>query len=538
MSDDTPASDDDGREEEREDEQDGGQKQDQAIRDVVRGAGIVYVGLVLEMGVAFLAQWIAANVLSVSDFGGVTTGVAVLNMGAIVASLGLGNGLTRYLPRFDETERAAVARGSIGVTFVLSLILGVVVVLNAQHVASLMGDARIAPSIQVFAATIPLATLLTVAIGGIRGQKQSRYRVYVENLLRPLSRFALVLVATVVAAGQMGFASAYAVPYWLGGLLALFLFDRALPGTLLSPQTLVSDIRRQLSLVGDILRYSLPFILSSASSFIYRSSDIFLLIWFIGSDAVGVYGVAYAAARLVLMFSTAFNFLNAPVASELEAGSGIEATIGVQRTVMRWLVVLSIPTLIPFVVFPEVFISGIYRDDYVAGAFALAVLTVGFTVHNVLSAQSNILKGAGYSKPDAINSFVGAVVNVSLNLLLIPRYGIAGAAAATTVSYLVIDGLLVLELWYITDQFVLTRSELAPVVVAGPLLAFVWYLKPFVPGTFPWLIVVTTVFGLIYAASCIITLGFNDDEVMLVRSIEERYDLQLGPITTIVERFS
>lgn len=55
----------------------------QAIRDVVKGASVVYVGLFLELLIAFVAQVLAARYLSVSSFGGLTTGTALLNIGEI-----------------------------------------------------------------------------------------------------------------------------------------------------------------------------------------------------------------------------------------------------------------------------------------------------------------------------------------------------------------------------------------------------------------------------------------------------------------------
>jgi O-antigen/teichoic acid export membrane protein len=57
--------------------------QDQAIRDVVKGAGVVYGGLLVEVVIAFVAQVIAARYLSVSGFGGLTTGTSLVNIGAV-----------------------------------------------------------------------------------------------------------------------------------------------------------------------------------------------------------------------------------------------------------------------------------------------------------------------------------------------------------------------------------------------------------------------------------------------------------------------
>lgn len=516
---------------------------DQALRDIVKGASIVYTGLVLEIAIAFLAQWLAAKHLSISGFGGVTTGLAVLNVGAIVGSLGFGSGLTRYLPRLNDEGGTALVRSSLLLAAPAGLVIGGLVTLNAGFVASVVfGDPTVAPSLRVFGAAIPAATVLTVAVGAIRGAKQSTYRVYVENVVRPITRFGLVILAVVLGLGQFGFATAYGIPYIVGAVVAIALAFRSFGAPALGA---VSDRE----LLGDVTRYSLPFVFSDAASFIYRSADIFLILYFLDSGSVGIYGVAYAVARLLLMFSTAFDFLGTPVASELEAGKGIGEAISVHRSMLRWLVILSIPALVPFLFFPGTFVAEVYRPRYAAGGTALAILAAGFTVHNVLGPNVGLLEAMGHSQLIAINTVAAAVTNVVLNVVLIPgitlpggfvvpALGIEGAAIATVTAYLLRDVLTVGELWVITDAFITSRKVLAPVVVAAPLLAGLAAIAPVIPGTLLWIVAVSAGFGLAYLLAVVLTLGFEEEEVMLVKSVEEKYGLSLGPVTTVVERFS
>lgn len=135
----------------------------------------------------------------------------------------------------------------------------------------------------------------------------------------------------------------------------------------------------------EVSSYSLPFTITGVSGFIYRSLDIFLILHFMGSFAVGIYGVAYAATSFMGMFSTAFNFLGAPVASELEHGGNIDQVMRVFRSVTRWLVIGSVCVLIPLGIFSADFISIIYQSKYASGGVALTILAIGFAVKNVLS---------------------------------------------------------------------------------------------------------------------------------------------------------
>ena len=511
---------------------DRGDHRDQAVRDIFKGAGVVYAGLVLEVGISFLAQVLAARYLQTAAFGGITVGVTLVNLGAIVGTVGLDEGLTRYLPRYGASDRRPIARRAFLVTLPVSVLLGAAIALNAEFLSTtVLRDPSVTTSVRIFGATIPFASVLVLAIGGIRGQEVSRYRVYVENLLRPTLRFGLVVVAVVLGLGQTGFALAYAVPYAVGAAAAVWLLSRTFDGSAAADRI---DRER----VGEVFRYSLSMVVSRTANFTHRSIDVFLVLYFVGAGAVGAYGVAYAAARLVGMFSMAFNFLGAPIASRVEAGTGVEDMVTAHQPALRWLVILSIPAMTPLILFPEPFIAGVYRPRYAEGAAALVVLAFAFGVDNVFNAFGNLLRGIGASRALAFDAAVGAVSNVALNLVLIPEYGILGAAVATLVSYLLMDALKTAQLWYLTERFPLSTAVVAPAVVGAPLVGAAYLLRGAVPTSLPGLVAFGAVFAAVYLVCVVILLGFEPEEVMLVRSAEERFGLPLGPLDWVLRRFS
>ncbi|WP_254546355.1 flippase [Halomarina pelagica] len=503
---------------------------DQAIRDLAKGAGVVYVGLVVEVVIAFLAQVLAARYLSTGGFGGITTGTALLNIGAIVSSVGFGEGMARYLPRLPDERKRAVARAAFLLGLPVAIVVGGVFVLFAEPIATrVFGDPTVAVSLRIFGAAIPFSTATVISIGGIRGQKQSRYRVYVENILQPTVRFGLVVVAVTYGLDQAGVAGAYAVPYVVGSALAVYYCWRVLPAG-------ESGLDR--SLLGEFVGYSAPFVVTGAANFIYRSIDVFLVLYFLDSEAVGVYGVAYAAAQLIIMFSAAFNFIGTPVASEVEASGGRDEMLRVQNAVLRWLVIASIPALAPLVFYPADFISVVYRPAYAEGAATLALLALGFAVHNVLNAQANLLQALGNSRELAINNTVAAAVNVGLNVVLIPKYGIFGAAVATVIAYMTIDALTVLELRYYLGRFTISRRVVAPVLVALPLFGATALLAPDTLTTLAGLIAFGAAFAVAYLLLVLFALGLNAEEVMLVRSAEERFGVTHPLLDAFLDRFS
>lgn len=503
---------------------------DQAIRDIVSGAGVIYVGLILQMAIAFLAQVLVARYLSVGDFGGITTGTAILNIGAILGTLGLSEGLTRYLPRINDDEKVSLVRVAFVVTVPVSLVLGIVCTLGAPYIASeIFGDASVTTSIRIFGAGIPFASVLMLAVGGIRGQEVPRYRVYLKNLLQPSVRFSLVIISVVYGLGQSGFALSYVIPYAVVGGIGIILLQQTLPSY--SPDRITQDR------ISELWKYSLPMTVSKAASFVYRSADIFIILYFIGSEGVGSYGVAYAAARLVLLFNTAFNFLGAPIASRLESEEGVRGMVDSHQPLIRWLVIASATVLFPFVIFPSEFIGFVYRPRYTAGANALAVLALGFAVHNVLGTQGNLLRGLGESRVLAINGIIAAVTNVVLNIVLIPQYGITGAASATVMSYLLMDCLMTIELRWKANVSIISFRIVTPAILALPNFVIGLYTKNLVADNFSWIFLFCAIFASAYLSLVVVVTGFTAADMMLIRSVNEKLDLPTKSIVRLAEKF-
>lgn len=512
---------------------------DQAIRDVIKSAGVVSIGLVLEVVIAFLAQWLAARYLPVSGFGGLVTGTAILNIGAVVGCLGLNEGLTRYLPRWDEDRRRQLVQSVYAITAVVSVVLGISVALGADYISTaVFGDPSIATSIRIFGAFIPASAFARVALGGIRGQKNSRYNVYVKNLLQPMTRFLLVIAAVLFGLTEAGYAYAYTIPYVVAAIAGAYLLYKTLPQVL-------QDVTLRPGFLREVLSYSVPFVLSGAVGFIYRSADIFLILYFLDSGAVGAYGVAYAAARLILLFSTVFNYIGTPIASELEADLGELAMLRVHYSIVRWMVIISVPALVPLALFPTEFISIIYRPQYAAGGPALAVLAIGFAIHNIGSTQGSLLRALGRSRQIAVNAGAAAIINVVLNLLLIPGFeplnvpklGILGAAIATVASYVTIDLLMAGELYLALDRIPVSRVIVGPLAIATVFLAGLYAIHGAIPGTFLWIVATGGVFALVYWSTVLLVHGLNDEDVMIIKSAREKYGLDHPLLDFVLHHF-
>jgi O-antigen/teichoic acid export membrane protein len=106
------------------------------------------------------------------------------------------------------------------------------------------------------------------------------------------------------------------------------------------------------------------------------------------------------------------------------------------QTATRWLMLASWPLYLAFAIFPAV-VLGVFGARYTAGAAALAVLSLAMLVNLGTGNVTVVLLMGGKSSWSAINAAAALVVNIGLNLLLLPRLGIVGAAIAWGASIVV-----------------------------------------------------------------------------------------------------
>jgi O-antigen/teichoic acid export membrane protein len=148
------------------------------------------------------------------------------------------------------------------------------------------------------------------------------------------------------------------------------------------------------------------------------------------------------------------------------------------------------------------------------------------------------LKALGRSELAAINTTAAATVNAVVNLALIPRYGIEGAALATTLSFVVLSVLPTVEVWYYTGVTIMSRRVIAPIIVAIPLTAIAVPTFQLVPRALLWVTGASAVFAFLYVITIAVVLGFAQEDVMVIRSIEDKYDVSLGPLDAVLRRYS
>ncbi|WP_435176476.1 flippase [Halorussus sp. AFM4] len=435
------------------------------IRRLLRSGGVNFAGMALRLGLSFVVTLFAARYLGKASYGAVSVGTTILTAVSTLTMLGLGQGIGGFLPRYEATnKRRGILMSAFSIVMPLSITVGVGIALLAEPLAThVFDDKSLVPIIQVCALGIPAANLAQLAISVVRGKKQTLPKVIIDDIALLGSRALLVLVFITFGAGALAIASAYPLSFLISAAIGIHYLVRH---TSLFPPVETLTMRTEL------LSYSLPLWISAGMSIIYSGFDTFILAYFSETAAVGIYKVVYSLSNHVSILLISLGYIVLPTFSELYSKDDVSEMQSYYQSVSSWIFLGTLPPFALFLLFPGTVIKLLFGAEYVSGRIALSVLAFGFFFHSVIGPNAEVLKAVNEPRLVMIDDALSAVVNVALNLILIPRYSYLGAAVATTISYVFLNTAYSYQLYRKTDVHPFSKRYIALAVATILVILF------------------------------------------------------------------
>ena len=503
----------------------------QALQKIARGIGIVFVGTVISMFFGFLSRAVIARYFSTSEYGVFNLALTVLSIALVVATLGFPNALAREVAFYKEKEpsklRALISTALI-IVAVNSLVLTVLLAAFSKEISLIFHDERLLQALKVVAFALPFSALISVIISISQGFGRVREKVYFQNVVYP----SLFLIF--VAAGAL-----LNLPF----VYVFFAYIAAQTFTLL---TLIFDVWKvrlfefktslDLKLGRELIVFSLPLLFTGILGFVMTWADTLMLGYYKSSEIVGLYNAASPLAKLLPIFLGSASFLYVPIASGLYAQEKIKEMSRVYQILTKWIFLLTLPLFSVMFLFPEATITFFFGSKYVSAAPALQILVLGFMFHTFLGLNGLSLIVIGDTKANLVGNIFAALCNVILNALLIPVYGIIGAAVATAISYFVVNVFRSFWLYKRTRIHPFSWNYIKPLSISFVLLVIIQELNLEVP-TIWHAIPVLIVFLVVYAFLVLLSRSIDKEDVELFLAIEQKLGFDVKTIKKILRRF-
>lgn len=380
------------------------------MRQVIAASLVERVG---RLAVSFVVITLVARQLGVDDFGRLSLALAVVALFGPLVVLGLDQICVRNLIVHPQKKGTLL-----GTTALLQGAGGMMVVLLV-----LGGLLLVQPSSGALVAIASLSLLLQWPAAG-------------EYALRAKGQMATVAIARtiatlgylVVAAGLLALqAGVYAFAWLTVADLALLALAQ---GWMLRSVTATAPLHANLQTARELLHDAWPLVLAGMAVMVYMRTDQVMLAYFVGDSAVGGFAAAARISDLWYVLPTTVAYVAGPIL--LGRGSpNSREYLEPLHAYTRGLVALTYMAIIATMIAPAVILDFVYGPTYAAFAPVLTVhfWSVLFVVLGVMQGQWLIARNA--TRFTLLRTLVGAVVNVLLNLALIPPFGAVGAAFGT-----------------------------------------------------------------------------------------------------------
>ncbi len=413
-----------------------------ALQRIVKGSGLVLAGALVALVLNFFSKLILARGFSVSDYGVFNLAIAVLSFLGLLVALGLPEGVAREVSYYRVKDPGRV-ESIVSMSFFLALVAGVVggvsLFFTSGVLAGFLRVPMLSFALRALSFALPFQALLTLVVSVARGFGRVREKIFFQDIGVSLFWLLGLLFVYFVSLPFCYVFVAYVAAYALS-LAALLAYERS--RGLLS-LGLVFDP----GLAARLLSFSLPLLFTGVMGFVMNWTDTLMLGYLRGPRVVGVYNAAAPLARLLTVPIGVAGFMFLPVVSELYARGEMSELRRVYQVVAKWLFLVSLPLFAAYVLFPGLVVSVVFGARYIGGSVALVVLSLGFIFHVLMGLNGMSLVALGETRLIALYNLVAALLNVVLNALLIPVYGIVGAAAATAASYILGNTLSTLRLY-------------------------------------------------------------------------------------------
>ena len=481
-----------------------------------RGAGLNVVGAAFSQGSLFLILMILALNTSEADVGRYAMCYALLTILSLLALGGVRATLTRFVAMRLADEDPGAVRGTIRLGMVValggSLVVSVFLAAVSGWVADLLNEPGLTTGVLLVAASVMAVTIQGAALAATQGWRSQRAFTLIGQILDPGLRLLLTALAVWQGLGLIGALWAIVISTWTGAVLSVIV--------LLRRMRRIERVRPRYD-----PRPMASFAVVSWASTLATTglvwTDTLLLGYLASAEDVGIYTVATRLVGLAIFVLNPINSAFVPhVAHLYHLGDrrGVDTVFGAAN---RWIIRLSVPAFIMLLVYPEDLL-GLFGPGYAAAAAVTVVLAIGQLANAAAGPCGSVLNMTGLVKVSLADNIAALVLNVSLNLVLIPRYGVIGAALAWTTSLILVNGTKYLQVRRMLGIRARGTGMSATLIAAVPAAAVAGVLSLVLDGSPAILLVAGPAVLIVYLAILLLRGLEPDDRALLARALGGR----------------
>ncbi len=474
-----------------------------------KGGSVLFIGRLTTFVSRFIVTFLLTRLLGPEQYGVYNIGLSAATIAYSLGLFGMDDALVRYVALWMSRGDDKGVWGSIQIGLLISMSLSTLTavglfVLSQVIAIQVFHDAQLAPVLQLVSVIVPFLTLSDVLAGATRGFKKMEHTVIAQNLIQPALRVILIIFFAIAGLTVVEAIIIYGLADLAASVVLTFFLNREF--------SLRRPLREARHDVKGVLDYSFPIWLSDLMTNFRSSIQTVLIGSLSGVLTVGIFSVANQLNLFADLVQSSATTAVKPIIVELhDRGNNVQ--LGrLYQTVSKWMFAFNLPVFLLIVLFPATILS-IFGKGFAQGATALIILASASLVDAVTGMCGAVLDMTGYTKLKLFNSITRLALIMGLNVLLIPDYGIVGAAIAALVGETVVNLLRLVQVYILLRLVPYNRSSLAPMAAGLVGLVCLWAVRTWVPIAPQWVSVVVQSAAFVTAyAGLLLAFGMDRED--------------------------
>ncbi len=399
---------------------------------VAKGSGLTFALKILGMIFTYMLIWVMARYMGAGTVGEFNLMMAICSIIAIVSRLGFQNSLIRFIAQARTKGKNVYSNilflKTTWIILVVNIFLGIGLYFAAPLIADgIFGKGFLTPVIQWSLLSIFPMSFSYMAAAYMRGHK----KVWEFSMLQDFGNYLFCLLLFVplvfVWPDRLLPVMCWDVSWFLVMLAALVLIARL-------PHTRIFKFRgARLIETLPLLKVSVPMMMTNSLVFLLNWMDTFMIGMYKTTADVGIYASASRIAMLTTLMLTANSAIAGPKIVSLYTEGKTRQLKNLLTYSTLMVSAFAIPVALLMILFPG-FILGLFGKEFEAGSWVLIILAVAQVINTSTGLVGLTLNMTGKEVLMQNLMIITTLVNLVLNVLLIPPYGIEGAAIATGFS--------------------------------------------------------------------------------------------------------
>ncbi|WP_321430909.1 flippase [uncultured Methanolobus sp.] len=352
------------------------------------------------------------------------------------AAFGIGAALTKYVAEFsDDLKKTGeyISSGIIG-SIVTGILIGVILfTLSGIISINVFNIPEMRYLLEITALCFPFIAIQKTVIGSLNGFRKMKQFAFMNIALNSSILLVSIFMVMYLKMNVIGAVLGFALPTILIGFLSI-IFVRSY---LMFPNIsfLKNDILR------DVLHFGFYVVLGNSIGYIYTHIDNVMIGYYLNETEVGYYAISAIFIQGITLIPSAVQRVTSPIIAKSYAKKEYNSILRLLKSVTLKVFLVSLLLSLFLAIFGRTLIITIFEDVFLSAYLPMLILLIGYTVYSSFMSIGTFYASIGHVRLSYKIALFSAILSIALNAFFIPKYGIIGAAVATSASLILLTSL-------------------------------------------------------------------------------------------------